>query len=106
MRKILVYKLNGEIIAEQSINTHLDEINKFKYVIAEELDCKMSDIEVSTEILDKEYSNIDVTPEGLIIFDENCKIITGLKCLVNTGSDSYLDALVDGTILQLIIFDR
>lgn len=104
-RQIILFKVNGEVVVEEKKQLTPAEVEKMKWVVAEELDVAIFEVDVDYLDIDKETSQIDVTANGLLDWrDTYFKIITGVKLSVEMGSDVYLDAVANGTVDELIEF--
>lgn len=105
MRKKLLFKIRNEVIVEETTELFLDQIDKLKRVIAEECSCHVDDIDVEM-VTDgkKEYSDFDVNENGMFFWEDYDRFIKGISTDLVIGSDEYLDAIIDGTILDKIIF--
>jgi hypothetical protein len=107
MRKKLLFKINNEVVIEETMELYLDQIDKLKRIIAEECGCCIDDIdvEVIVEHSKQELSNLDVNEHGMFFWNESDAVILGgIGCEIEFGSDEYLDAISDGTILDKIYF--
>jgi hypothetical protein len=105
-RKTIIFKLDGEVILEERCNLYLNQIDELKWNIALELGCTYDDIEVETIEVPIEMSDdVDVSSIGLIFWkDTYFTPITGTACDLKEGSDAYLDAIADGSIIDYIRF--
>jgi hypothetical protein len=102
-RKKILFKINQEIVLEESANALIDTVEKMKFIIAEECSCQYDDIDVEIIDLPQDLSEIDVTTEGMMNWtDVNFKILTGVKFDLVLGSDEHLDAINDKTLLNFI----
>lgn len=107
MRKKLLFKINNEVIIEETMELYLDQIDALKRIIAEECGCCVDDIDVESVIehSKQDLSKLDVNEYGMFIWDEyDAIILGGIGCSIEFGSDEYLDAVADGTILDKIYF--
>lgn len=105
-RKKIVFKVNNEVVLEESADLFINQIDELKWKIAEETETPIDLIEVEYVEAEKEYSDdIDATYIGLVfwrsLFHEPIK---GVKCLLRVGSDEYLDRINDGTIINYMVF--
>jgi hypothetical protein len=102
-RTIVIFKVNGEIVLEKNESLTLKHIEIIKGIIAFECDCNVEDVEVETThcYTKKELSDIDVNPNGLIFWkDVFHDVILGVKLDIDLGSDEYLDALINNTLVD------
>jgi hypothetical protein len=103
--KVIQFKINGEVIIEKHEDLFLNEIDEIKWGLAEIFDVTTDDVEVTILQIQDELSTLDVTSEGLVYFNGNYpNPIIGMTCILKEGSDEYLDAMNDGTILNYIKF--
>jgi len=106
IRKKVLFKVNNEVVVEESGEIELTEIERMKLVISQELDCTYDDVEVEYINLPLDISEIDVDSQGLFDWREPYpKIITGVKLTLIEGSDEYLDALSNGSLETFLIFN-
>lgn len=108
VRKKLLFKINNEIVVEESGDLYLNQIDEMKWIIASECECNYDDIDVELVESKQEISEeIDVTTGGMIFWKSlEHRIIVGIKLnsdLVE-GSDAYLDAILDGSLLDNLDF--
>jgi len=104
--KKVLFKINDEVVLIEDGDLYLNQIDEIKWKIVEECECRFDDIEVN--ILDNllELSDeIDVSDMGLIYYKSYYpQPIQGIDCELEIGSDEYLDAMNDGSILDRIYF--
>lgn len=108
-RKKNLFKVNDQIVAEESVEMTIDMVEKMKWIIAEECQCPYDDIEVEYKTISTNSTDlseeIDVGVEGLHYWNSVYPDpIQGLHCDLVIGSDEYLDAISNGTIEQHINF--
>lgn|ERR1035437_1566891 len=98
-RKIVQFKVKGEIVIENHQDLTEKEIENMKWLVAEELEVPIFDVEAVTLIFDKELSNLDVTSDGILDWnDAYFRTIVGIKMNIEIGSDQYLDAILNNTL--------
>ena len=107
-RKQLFFKVNNEVVAIATGDIYLNEIDEMKWIIVSECECSIDDIDVElVESLAEISEEIDVTDGGMIFWESlEHRIIEGVKLnsdLVE-GSDEYLDALLDGSLIDKLDF--
>jgi hypothetical protein len=103
--KVIQYKIDGEVIIEKHDDLFLNQIDEIKWDLAQIFDVTTDDVEVTTFEIHDELSTLDVTSEGLVYFNGTYpNPIIGMTCILKEGSDEYLDAMNDGTILNYIKF--
>lgn len=105
-RKTILFKLDGEVILEERCNLYLNQIDELKWNIALELGCTYDDIEVDTIEVPIEMSDdVDVSSIGMIFWrDTYFTPIVGTACDLEEGSDEWLDAKSNGTLIDHIYF--
>lgn len=103
----ILFKINGEVVVEEPHDMELKAIEKMKFFIAEECECSYHDIEVEKETTYHDLSDeVDVTEHGMMFFNNLYQgIITGVECCLEDGSDRYLDAMNDGSIIDYLNFN-
>ena len=97
-KKLTLFKLNGEIVVVEEREMLLSEIEDMKNIICFECDCEYDNINVEFEEVDDLFSDYDVTPKGLALFEQPFHIIKGVKLNIIEGSDEYLDAIRNKTL--------
>ena len=105
-RDKLLFKVDDEIIIEESIDLTIQQINIVKMYITKEIGCFIDDIEVEHYQcnVQQELSNIDCCEYGLVFYDEYPTEILGIKLDLVLGSDEHLDAINNGTIENYLKF--
>lgn len=94
-RTKILFKINGEVVVEELSDLYLNQIDEMKWIIAQECECSYDDIDVDYETPDKELSDYDVTPDGIVNFkDTFFTPVTGIRSKVDT--DTLLDAMSKG----------
>ena len=103
-RKTIIFKLDGEVILEERCNLYLNQIDELKWNIALELGCTYDDIEVETIEVPVEMSDdVDISSIGMIFWkDTYFTPIVGTACSLEEGSDAWLDAKANGTLIDHI----
>lgn len=94
MRKVILFKINGEVVVTDNRDLTLNEIDKLKGEIAEECECFVHDIDVEYEVTHtkQELSEYDVSSDGLYNWkDPYFKVVTGVR--VNGDIDELLDSI-------------
>lgn len=104
MKRIKVlFKINHEVVVEETGNLSTSDIEKFKWLVVQECEVFYDDIE--TEILDADLSDIDISNEGMYNYNDTFfNIISGVKLPFEIGSDAYLDAMSNGTLEENLSF--
>lgn len=105
-RAKLVFKINNEIVLEESTDLYLNQIDELKWAIARECECAYDDIEVEKVELSMEVSeDVDLSVDGLVFWKSlYMQPIKGVSCDLEEGSDEYLDAINNGTITEHLNF--
>ena len=105
-RKKVLFKVNNEVVVEDSTDLKLNQIDELKWVIALECGCGYDDIEV--EVLEESLDlsdEVDLTVDGLVFWKSlYITPIQGVVCLLEEGSDEYLDAINNGTLENHLLF--
>lgn len=102
-RKKILFKVKGEVVVEDTRDLLLDDIEKMKWVVAEECECMYDDVDVEVETIkaSQDLSEYDVSEDGLYNWkDPYFNIITGvtlvgdmddlLDCIGKKYRDKYL----------------
>ena len=94
-RQKILFKINNEVIVEETNETISGSIDEIKHIIVEETDCKFEEITVEYIDLPSGVSeDIDVSDIGMIFWkDLDFVPITGVVLDLVEGSDDYLDAV-------------
>jgi hypothetical protein len=105
-RTKLVFKINDEIVLEESTDLYLNQIDELKWGIALECECSIDDIEVEKVEIPLEVSeDVDVAVDGLVFWKSlYMQPIQGVTCDLEEGSDEYLDAINNGTLINHLNF--
>ena len=100
------FKINNEVVVIEDRDLTEKEITDMKFIIAEE--CEVAYFEVTHNVIKEEREvsdEVDITDIGLIFFkDTYPNPIQGIFCALVQGSDEYLDAILDGTLLDSLNF--
>ena len=105
-RKTIQFKVNGKVMAELRGDVYLNQIDEFCWVIASECEVPIDDVNPEIVEGNLDISDIDVTPDGLMVWtDVMGKIITGIKCDFELGSDIHLDTIVNNSITDHLHFN-
>jgi NCAIR mutase (PurE)-related protein len=105
-RKKLLFKINNEVVVEETQELTLDQIEALKWVIAGECECQVDEIEVVSLELGQDLSDdIDVGVDGMHFWKSLfMKPVLGVRCDLKIGSDEYFDAINKGTLENHIHF--
>jgi hypothetical protein len=105
-RTKLLFKINNKVILEESTDLYLNQIDELKWGIALDCECSIDDIEVETvEMVIDASEDVDVTVDGLVFWKSlYMQPIQGVSCDLEEGSDEYLDAINNGTLINHLNF--
>lgn len=104
-RKTYLFILGGEVVLEEKKDLTIEAIEDMKKIIAEECSCKIEDIEVIEDKPKHDFSDIDVSNEGMYNWTEFDWFFSGVTFTLVEGSDEYLDALNNGTLENFLEFN-
>lgn len=100
-RKLIEYKINGVVMATLRGDVYLNQIDEMAWTIASECEVSIHEVEHEVVECDASLSEIDVTDEGMVVWtDASFKIITGVMCPFELGSDEHLDFLLDNNLVE------
>jgi len=99
-RKVILFKVNGEVVCEEHQDLTIEQVEKMKWVVAEEIEVAIFEVEVEYQDLPINLSEeMDVGAEGMYFWKSfEFKTVQGVYSDLIEGSDEYLDAILDGTI--------
>lgn len=102
----LLFKLNNEVVLEENDDLYLNQIDALKWVISAECECSIDDIEVERIETPIDISEeVDISVEGLVFWNSLYMLpIQGVSCGLKEGTDEYLDAMNNGTIVEHLNF--
>ena len=102
----ILFKINNEVVVEESTDLFLNQIDEMKWIIASECECAFDDIEVERVELPIEISDdVDVSVMGMHFWKSlDLMPIQGVYATLEEGSDEYLDAILDGSIEKHLNF--
>jgi hypothetical protein len=105
-RRKLLFKINNEVITEESEDLFFNQIDEIKWILAQEFECSFDEVEVEVLEYPIEFSeDIDVAEEGLIFWKSlHHKPVIGVFCEYDEGSNEYLDAMINGTLEENLHF--
>lgn len=102
----ILFILDGQIVLEEKKDLNIEEIEAMKKIISEECSCKVEDITVENSKPIKDFSDIDVTNEGMFNWlDFETRIFSGVKLNLIEGSDEHLEAINNGTLEKFLEFN-
>jgi hypothetical protein len=104
--KKVLFKINDEVVLIEDGDLYLNQIDEIKWKIVEECECRFDDIEV--DILDNLIvlsDEVDVSDIGLVFWKAYYpQAIQGVECDLVEGSDEYLDAMNNGSLIDYLHF--
>ncbi len=110
-RRKIQFKVDNTVMVEELRDLSIDEIERMKVLVAQECECTPEDVEVDTIDADIEMSeDIDSTTDmdgkGILVFWRSMAFdpIVGVQCSLPEGSDEYLDAMNNGTLINYLDF--
>lgn len=105
-RTKILFKINNEVILEESRDLYLNQIDELKNLIAKECDCTFDEVEVErVEMANDISEDIDVSNKGMHFWKSiYMQPIQGVYCILDEGSDEHLDAINNGTIEEYLSF--
>lgn len=105
LRKKFVFKVNNQIVLEDTRELYPNQVDEMKWFVAKECSCHYDDVNVETVETSVALSEIDVDKFGLFDWKSlDCNYLTGLKLSLVEGSDEHLDAVANGTLENFIVF--
>jgi hypothetical protein len=98
--------VNNEVVVEEPREMTANEIDRMKWIIAEECSCMIHEVDHKVIELKHELSDIDVTTEGMFDWkDCEARIITGVILNLVLGSDEHLDAINNGLLETYLVLN-
>ena len=99
-----LFKINGEVVVEENRDLFLNQVDEMKWIIVHECECDYDLIDVERVEMQGDYSDFDITPQGLVNWkDPQFKVITGVKCDVT--EDFLLDRIIDKIAETVLILN-
>ena len=103
--KIIQFIYKDTILAQQSADMFLNQIDEVKWLLAEAYKCYPDEIETryTTFEVNPKLSNYDVTPIGIVCF--NCgypQQANGIVMTIDENSDEFLDVMLGKNIDEFI----
>ena len=95
--KIIQFIYNDNIIAQQSANMFLNQIDEVKWLLADAYECLPDEIETryTTFEMNPKLSNYDATPIGIVCFNSGYpQEANGVVCTADEKSDEFVDAML------------
>ena len=103
--KIVQFIYKDSIIAQQSAEMYLNQIDEVKWLLADAYNCLPDEIETryTTFELNPKLSNYDVTPIGIVCFNSGYpEAAKGIFCGINENSDEFIDAMLGKNVDNFI----
>lgn len=103
--KLIQFIYKDTIIAQQSAEMFLNQIDEVKWLLAESYSCYPDDIETRyvTFEVDETLSNYDLTDKGIITFNGGYpEVAKGIVMTIDESSDEFLDAMVGKNVENFI----
>lgn len=93
--KIIQFIYNNDILAQQSADMFLNQIDEVKWLLAETYKCYPDDIETRIVTLESnKLSFFDVSTKGITPFNTTFPIyVSGVSMLIDENNDEFLDAV-------------
>lgn len=91
------FKVGKHTIFKSPRELTIEQLENMKHALALTCRCQTEDIEVIYTAPNSNISKLDISKNGLHIWD-SMKVISGLSLPFELGSDAHLDAILDGTI--------
>ena len=106
MKRVKVlFKINNQVVVEESGDLTISDIERFKWIVVEECEANYDDIDVEIIDLGIELGDIDVGSTGMYNYkDSYFNIKVGIKLSIKYGSDEFLDAMNNNTIEEYLTF--
>jgi len=106
-RKIVFFKIKNEVVVEERREMTPKEIEAMKWVVAEECDVPIFDVDAEVYDTGQELSEIEVTTDGLLDWkDVYFRNIIGIKMDIALGSDEHLDSINNGSLIDYLSFTK
>ena len=103
--KLIQFIYKDTIVAQQSAEMFLNQIDEVKWLLAEAYKCYPDDIEtryVTFEVNPK-LSNFDVTNKGIVCFNTSYpEVAKGIVCTIDESSDEFIDVMLGKNVDEFI----
>jgi hypothetical protein len=103
--KLIQFIYKDTIVAQQSAEMFLNQIDEVKWLLAEAYKCYPDEIEtryVTFEVNPK-LSNFDVTNKGIICFNSGYpEVAKGVVMTIDETSDEFLDVMLGKNVEEFI----
>lgn len=103
--KLIQFIYKDTIVAQQSAEMFLNQIDEVKWLLAEAYKCYPDDIETRYVMfeVDPTLSNYDLTDKGIITFNDGYpEVAKGIVMTIDESSDEFLDAMVGKNVDKFI----
>jgi len=103
--KIIQFIYKDNIIAQQSADMYLNQIDEVKWLLADAYKCYPDEIETryTTFELNPKLSNYDATPIGIVCFNSGYpQEVKGIFCGIDENSDEFIDAMLGKNVERFI----
>lgn len=103
--KLIQFIYKDTIVAQQSAEMFLNQIDEVKWLLAEAYSCYPDDIETRYVMfeVDPTLSNYDLTDKGIITFNGGYpEVAKGIVMTIDESSDEFLDAMVGKNVENFI----
>ncbi len=103
--KIIQFIYKDNIIAQQSADMYLNQIDEVKWLLADAYKCYPDEIETryTTFELNPKLSNYDATPIGIVCFNSGYpQEVKGIFCGIDEKSDEFIDAMLGKNVERFI----
>jgi hypothetical protein len=103
--KIIQFIYKDNIIAQQSADMYLNQIDEVKWLLADAYKCYPDEIETryTTFELNPKLSNYDATPIGIVCFNSGYpQEVKGIFCGIDEKSDEFIDAMLGKNVEKFI----
>lgn len=102
---LIQFILNNNVIAQQSADMYLNQIDELKWFLADAYKCYPDDIEARYVVLEVngDLSVYDATAEGIVCFNSGYpEPAIGIMMDVAEDSDEFLDAIIGKNLEKFI----
>jgi len=103
--KLIQFIYKDTILAQQSAEMFLNQIDELKWLLAEAYECYPDDIETRyvTFEVNPSLSNYDLSKKGIITFNGGYpEMAKGIVMTIDETSDEFLDAMVGKNVETFI----
>lgn len=91
-RTMIVFKIKDDVVATSIRQMDDWEVQEYINMIASEMECTTDDVYTEVIKSERELSDFDLTPYGLVDWkDMYCQVVTGVTLLIDPASDEFID---------------